>query len=210
MQTQTLKFGDIDTIAWARQRLENEQVIAAPTDTVYGLFCRFDSPTALQRLYAAKKRPVDKAIPVLVSQLDQLAQIIPMPPPPIAYQLMAKFWPGPLTIILEGLESLPGTLTADQKTIAIRMPNHQELCSLLDITGPLAATSANISDGPETHSVTEVLAQLSGRIPLVLESDQIKMTEAPASTIIDLCNKDHPRILRPGPIAEAVQRELNL
>ena len=210
MQTQILKLEDTETIAEACQLLDNEQVIAAPTDTVYGLFCRFDSPIAIQRLYDAKMRPATKAIPVLISQIDQLTQVISMPPPRMAHKLMAEFWPGPLTIIMSGLDTLPSILTANQTTIAVRMPDHQELRNLLDITGPLAATSANISDGPETHSATKVLAQLDGRIPLVLESDHELGIQSPASTIIDLSDKNQPRILRPGPVAEAVRKVLNL
>jgi len=210
MQTEILKIGQQETTNRVCELLADHQVIAAPTDTVYGLFTRFDSPTAIERIYLAKQRPADKAIPVLISKFEQLCQLATMPLPDITHRLIEKFWPGPLTLILNAVETLPTILTANQPTIAVRMPNHAALCELLDVAGPLAATSANISDGPETHSAIEVMAQLSGRIPLILEDpiSHDQPTSQLASTIVDLSKANISKIVRTGPIADRVQKVL--
>ncbi len=189
--------------------LAQEQIFAAPTDTVYGLFCRPDSVTAIERLYVAKARPPDKAIPILIGDKTHLAQVALPPWSAAATCLMERLWPGALTLVLPAQPHLPSILTAGQPTVAVRMPDHALLCALLRKTGPLAATSANRSGGPDTHSVAEVLAQLDGRIPLLLSDetrdDESLSSPTPPSTIVDLNDPLHPRLLRQGPLGEAVQ-----
>jgi L-threonylcarbamoyladenylate synthase len=189
--------------------LAQEQIFAAPTDTVFGLFCRPDSVTAIERLYVAKARPPDKAIPILIGEQAQLAQVALPPWSAAATCLMERLWPGALTLVLPAQSHLPSILTAGQPTVAVRMPDHALLCALLRKTGPLAATSANRSGGPDTHSVAEVLAQLDGRIPLLLRDetcdDRSPPSTTPPSTIVDLSDPLHPRLLRQGPLGTAVQ-----
>jgi L-threonylcarbamoyladenylate synthase len=207
MQTQILSFGDPAAIALARQLLADSQIIAAPTDTVYGLFARFDQPRALEKLYEAKDRPPQKAIPVLIGALDQLAQLTPLPLPPLAHYLAECFWPGALTLVLPALPTLPAILTAEQPTVGIRMPAHAPLCALLQQTGPLAATSANLSGQPEAHDADGVLAQLYGRLPLILaEPSQPAQVEQPPSTVVVLTDEGAGiRILRKGVLAPAIE-----
>ena len=100
---------------------------------------------------------------------------------------------------------LPDVLTAGQPTVAVRMPNHPELRALLRKTGPLAATSANRSGGPDTHTAQDVLAQLDGRIPLILSDDDNPPARSKPSTIVDLTSRAGPQILREGPLGEAVR-----
>ncbi|MCX6044651.1 MAG: L-threonylcarbamoyladenylate synthase [Chloroflexi bacterium] len=202
MQTKTLPIQDPNAQAAALALLAAQQIIAAPTDTVYGLMCRYDSAAAIELLYEAKQRPPQKAIPVLIGDPTQLALVTPAPLSPLAQSLMARFWPGPLTLVLPALATLPAILTAGQPTVAVRMPDHTALCQLIELAGPLAATSANISGGPDSATVAQVLAQLDGHIPLVLADDESERTALP-STIVDLTDLT-PRLLRPGPIAEAV------
>ena len=209
MQTQTLPIASDAAQATAYTLLMADQPIAAPTDTVYGVMCRFDSTDGIDRLYEVKQRPPQKAIPVLIADIEQLTRITPTPVTRVAEVLMAHFWPGPLTLVLPALTTLPANLTAGQPTVAVRMPAHDALRQIIRRTGPLAATSANLSGGAETTSAAEVLAQLDGRISLVLTEDE---TETPpqrtmvASTIVDVSLADqNPRILRPGPIADTVR-----
>ncbi|CAN5553446.1 hypothetical protein BH10CHL1_BH10CHL1_24120 [soil metagenome] len=203
MKTKILPIQDPNASATALALLTAQQIIAAPTDTVYGLMCRYDSAAAIELLYEAKQRPPQKAIPVLIGDQTQLTLVTPSPISSLAQSLMARFWPGPLTLVLPALASLPTILTAGQPTVAVRMPDHTALRQLITLAGPLAATSANISGGPDSATVAQVLAQLDGHIPLVLADDESERTALP-STIVDLTDSP-PRLLRPGPIADAVR-----
>jgi L-threonylcarbamoyladenylate synthase len=188
--------------------LAQDETFAAPTDTVYGIFCRPDSPVAISRIYLAKARPPDKAIPVLIGDIAQLAQVARPPWSPVATCLMARFWPGALTLVLAAQPHLPPILTAGQPTVAVRMPAHDALCALLRQTGPLAATSANRSSGPDTHSAAEVLAQLDGSIPLILADDSAVSQQSLPSTLVDLTAPAGAQILRQGELSEAVSKLL--
>jgi L-threonylcarbamoyladenylate synthase len=202
--TQVLPLADPGAQTLARTLLDQDEIWVAPTDTVYGVFCRPDRPEAIERIYIAKGRPPHKAIPILIGDREQLAQVAVVPDLPIAAQLVAAFWPGALTLVLPALPHLPEILTAGQTTVAVRMPDHAGLCALLRQTGPLAATSANRSGGPDTRTVADVLAQLDGRVPLVLYDDDQRSPTSLPSTLVDLTAADGPRILRPGPLADAV------
>ena len=186
------------------------EVIAAPTDTVYGVMCRYDDAAAIARLYEAKGRPPHKAIPLLVASGVQVAQLSAGPLPEVAATLAARFWPGALTLVVKAAPDLPAILTAGQATVAVRAPAHAALCALLMQTGPLAATSANLSGGPDTRTAREVLAQLKGRIPLILADDDESRSAAGTlpSTIVDV-TVSPAVILRAGNLAGAVQSLLD-
>ncbi|HXF62209.1 MAG TPA: Sua5/YciO/YrdC/YwlC family protein, partial [Caldilineaceae bacterium] len=110
VKTQVLPLSDPAAQATALALLAAEEIIVAPTDTVYGVMCRYDSPTAIARLYAAKDRPPVKAIPVLIGDAAQLERLVQWPLPPGAHELMARFWPGALTLVLPALPHLPDIL----------------------------------------------------------------------------------------------------
>src|SRR4051812_33946632 len=162
--------------------LAQEEIFVAPTDTVYGIFARPDSPTAIERIYIAKARPPEKAIPILIGEMADLGQVARAPWSPLAEGLMEKFWPGALTLVLPAQPHLPPILTAGQPTVAVRMPAHELLCRFLHRTGPLAATSANRSGGPDTHSTAEVMAQLQGCVPLILSEEASQSQPSLSST----------------------------
>ncbi|RLT41898.1 MAG: threonylcarbamoyl-AMP synthase [Chloroflexi bacterium] len=178
------------------------QVIGVPTDTVYGLVCRYDSSEAIAELYRVKDRPPQKALPVLIGDESQLAQVVAGPLPPLAQQLIAAFWPGPLTLILPALPHLPPVLTAGGATVGVRIPDKPFLRELARRAGPLASSSANRSGGPECSTVGEVLAQLDGRIPLLVDGGPTPLGQA--STVLDLSGAT-PAILREGPLGEIVR-----
>ena len=202
--TRVLPLADPTAQQEALSLLALEEIFAAPTDTVYGIFARPDSPTAIERIYIAKARPPDKAIPILIGDIAHLQQVARPPWSPLADVMMARLWPGALTLVLPAQPHLPAILTAGQPTVAVRMPAHAALCAFLQHTGPLAATSANRSGGADTHSAAEVLAQLDGNIPLILSDEMPTSQQSLPSTLVDLTDTAGPRILRPGPLYEAV------
>lgn len=192
------------------------ETVVAPTDTVYGVMCRYDSPDAIARLYAAKDRPPEKAIPVLIGEPRQLDSLVQIPLSPAAQALIAALWPGALTLVLAAQPHLPAILTAGQPSLAVRMPAHAGLCNLIRRSGPLAATSANRSGGPDTRSAAEALAQLDGRVRLILADPTPDPAPDPApdptvppatrpSTIVDLTDPARPTLLRPGSLDAAVR-----
>lgn len=206
--TQVLPFDDPAAQRLALTLLADEQIVVAPTDTVYGVMCAYDSPAAIARLYEAKDRPPEKAIPVLIGDPAQLDLLVQMPLPPAVQALIAALWPGALTLVLAARPHLPDILTAGQPSVAVRMPAHDQLCALIRRSGPLAATSANRSGGPNTRSAAEALAQLAGRVPLILADPAPAPGEPPAtqpSTIVDLTDPAQPRQLRAGSLDDAVR-----
>jgi tRNA threonylcarbamoyl adenosine modification protein (Sua5/YciO/YrdC/YwlC family) len=183
--------------AAALAALRAGQIVAMPTDTVYGVGVALTAPDALPRLFAAKDRPLDRAIVLLVDDLAQAARVGLFSP--AARLLAGRFWPGGLTIVLAQAPeaALPAVLTAGATTIGVRVPNHDCPRELARVLGPLPVTSANLSGRPEAFDAAAVLAQLGGRIDLVLDGGQI--LGGAASTVVD-CSGELPRILRVGAI----------
>jgi len=138
---------------------------------------------------------MSKAIPVLISRPDQLNSLI-SDFPERAGKLMEQWWPGALTLVLPKHAALPQDLTP-YPGLAVRMPDHAVALALLNQTGPLAVTSANLSDHENPRDAQGVLAQLNGLVDLVLDGG--KLTGGQASTIID-CMGNEPKLLREGPI----------
>ncbi len=189
----------------AANRVEAGEVIAVPTDTIYGLVCRYDLEKAILDLYGVKERPAEKALPVLVGEVAQLAAVAQTPIPPLAQRLIRRHWPGPLTLVLLARPGLPPALTAGGRTVAVRLPDHPFVRDLARRVGPLASSSANRSGGSECHSAREVYDQLAGRIPLIVDGGVTPGGQA--STVVDLSGPE-PRILREGPIGETIRAEL--
>ena len=171
-------------------------MIAFPTDTVYGIGVSAFQADAIERIYQVKERSALKAIPILLGDAETAQQITP-PFTPLVRILSEKFWPGPLTLIVPLLSSLPGNLSP-LPTIGLRVPDHGFTRSLLRETGPLAATSANLSGKPSALSADEVRAQLGSRVDLILDGGRSPGEKA--STVLD-CSKDKPQLLREGPLA---------
>lgn len=195
MKTLLVSICDPTAIQRAHETARAGGLVVFPTDTLYGLGCDPRSPEALQKIYAAKGRSATKAIPVLISRFEQLADVTSALPDP-ARRLMEAFWPGPLTLVLPKKNNLPPDLTP-YPGLAVRMPNHPTALALLDKTGPLAVTSANLSDHENPRDAFGVLAQLDGLVDLVLDGGEL--TGGQASTIID-CLEEEPKLLRAGPI----------
>jgi L-threonylcarbamoyladenylate synthase len=186
-----------DAIEQALRILRAGGLAAFPTDTVYGVGAlAFDGP-AVEAIYAAKDRPVEKAIPVLLADaadLDKVAVDIP----PMARILAARFWPGPLTLVVPKQPRLPESVSATE-TVAVRIPDHPVARALLRAAGPMAVTSANRSGQPSPVDAEEVMRQLNGRIPLVLDGG-LTPGGVP-STLVD-CLGAEPVLLREGPFTK--------
>jgi L-threonylcarbamoyladenylate synthase len=187
-----------EDLAQAIRVLRAGGVVAFPTDTVYGVGAHAWLPDAVERLYAAKQRPRDKAIPLLVSSVEGLSQVA-ADVPVAAYLLARRYWPGALTLVLKRAPRVPDAVTAGQETVAVRVPDHPVTQALIAALGaPLAATSANLSGQPAPDAAQGVLAQLEGRIDLILDGGTCP--EGIASTIVDL-TVTPPVILRAGGIS---------
>ena len=195
MKTQVISATHPEAIALACEVIRSGGLIAFPTDTLYGLGCDPHLPTALQKIYAAKGRSASKAIPVLISRADQLESLVSGLPEQ-STRLMERWWPGALTLVLPKNPDLPPDLTP-YPGLAVRMPDHPVALSLLDQTGPLAVTSANLSDHENPQDAQGVLAQLDGVVDLILDGGSLLGGQA--STIID-CMASEPKLLREGPI----------
>jgi L-threonylcarbamoyladenylate synthase len=164
---------------------------------VYGVGAVIWNEQAVRKLYEAKLRPADKAIPVLLADVTDLP-LVAAHPSRHALSLAKRLWPGPLTIVLPRVDGIPDEVTAGGATVAVRVPDHALVRALIRTTGaPLATTSANRSGQPSPVTAEEVVAQLGSRIPLVLDGGPCP-GGAP-STIVDLTGPT-PVILRSGPV----------
>lgn len=193
--TKVMPITTPDAIKTAQAIIARGGLVVFPTDTLYGLACDYQNSEAIQAIYRAKGRSTAKALPVLIANFDQLALLV-RTPSPIAEKLMTKYWPGPLTLILPKLENLPEALTP-YLGLAVRMPGHPFALELLTQTGPLAVTSANLSDQPNPLDAEGVLAQLGGKIDLILDGG--KLPPSPGSTIVD-CTTSQLKLVRAGAI----------
>jgi L-threonylcarbamoyladenylate synthase len=191
-----LPISDPQALLLSQEYVQAGKLIVFPTDTLYGLACDPSNPAALRNIYAAKGRSTLKALPVLIGEIEQLDQVVQSVPPQ-ASRLMKRFWPGALTIVLPKQANLPSELTP-YPGLAVRMPNHPFALELLQALGPLAVTSANLSDQINPQTAQDVWAQLAGRVDLILDGGYLEIAQA--STIID-CTGAEPILLRAGPIA---------
>lgn len=174
--------------------IKDSQVVAFPTDTVYGLGIRYDSEVAVNRLKEAKQRDANKPFPLMVSNIAQIDQVAYLDPD--YSEVVKHLMPGALTIIVKKKKAIPDYATNGKDTIAIRMPDDEFVLELLEKLGPLLVTSANMSGEKAANDENEVLQQLDGRIAAVVKGHSLS---AIPSTIIDLTAKQI-KILRQGEI----------
>lgn len=184
-----------ETIQLALNILQAGGLVAFPTDTVYGVGALAFNNTAVEAIYTAKNRPVEKAIPILIGDAGELTKVASNVPD-MAKKFASRFWPGPLTLIVPKLPTLPEAVSATN-TVAVRVPDHQIARALLRASGPMAVTSANISGQSNPATADEVFAQLGGRIALIIDGGPTP--GGIPSTLVD-CTGTNPIILREGPI----------
>jgi L-threonylcarbamoyladenylate synthase len=198
LATKVLSAADPAALARAVAVLRRGGLVCHPTDTVYGVSAGAGLPAAVERLYIVKERPRAKAIPLLLgdaTDIERVARDIPA----VAYRLMERFWPGALTIVLPAQPHVPAIVTAGSGTVALRLPDHAVPRALARALGaPLAATSANLSGRPSPRTAAEVLADLGGRVEIILDGGPCP--GGVDSTVVDLTG-ERPRIARAGAIA---------
>lgn len=197
MQTITLPAENPASIQTALELLREGEIVAFPTDTVYGLGANAFYSPGIIKLFEAKGRDANKAIAVLIGNIEQIGMLTDQINEN-AVILAKKFWPGGLTIVLPKKIELPELLSAGN-SIGIRMPNHPIALELLQEFGPIAATSANLSGKTNPQDAHDVLQQLNNRVPLILDGG--KCPGGIPSTVID-CSTDEIQILRAGAISQ--------
>ncbi len=175
-------------------------LVGLPTDTVYGIGVALDAPRGIERLFEAKGRLPDKAIMLLLAELEQASEVGVFGT--AARVLAAACWPGGLTLVLRQQPgaALPPVLTAGVPTIGVRLPDHPAPRALAAAVGPLPVTSANRSGSPTAGTADAVVAVLGHALDLVLDGGPARSDQP--STVID-CSTDLPRLLREGAIAAA-------
>ena len=196
MRTEILPASSNDTILRALSVLSAGGLVAFPTDTVYGVGALAFDGKAIESIYAAKDRPVEKAIPILISDIGELDKV-GIDIPKAALTLASRFWPGPLTILVPKRSDLPDAVSATS-TVGVRVPDHLTARTLMRAAGPMAVTSANISGGQSPINAEQVFEQLGARIPLIIDGG--KTPGGIPSTLVD-CTTSGLKILREGPLA---------
>ena len=209
METKVAIIKDINTdirfIEEAGKVIRNGGTVAFPTETVYGLGANALDDEAVRKIFIAKGRPQDNPLIIHVStkEISELVKDVPE----VAQKIIDKFWPGPLTVILEKKDIIPNVTSANLNTIGIRMPNSEIALKLIELAErPIAAPSANISGRPSPTEVERCVEDLNGRVDYIIggESSDIGVE----STIVD-CTVNPPLVLRPGGITLEMLKEIN-
>lgn len=209
MQTKLVRIDseqiDIEKVREAAALIRQGELVAFPTETVYGLGADALRPEASAKIYEAKGRPSDNPLIVHISKFEDLERIAKTVPEQ-ARKLSEAFWPGPLTMVVWKNEKVPYTTTGGMDTVAVRMPNHKAALALIAESGCLiAAPSANTSGRPSPTEASHVAEDMNGRIPMILDGGAVGI--GIESTIIDL-TEAKPMILRPGYITKQMLEEV--
>jgi L-threonylcarbamoyladenylate synthase len=205
MKTLIIPASSSDAYTQAHAILHDGGLVAFPTDTVYGVGALAFDGKAVESIYTAKDRPIEKAIPVLMAEIMDLKKVA-LDISPLIRRLASRFWPGPLTCLIPKLPIIPEAVSATD-TIGVRIPDHAVARILLRLVDPMAVTSANISGQPSPTTAEEVYDQLNGRIPLIIDGG--KTPGGIPSTLVD-CTTAELKILREGPISlEEIKAKLS-
>ena len=205
----TIKKVDLDkeqgrlAIAQAATLIRAHELVAFPTETVYGLGANAIDAMAVAKIFAAKGRPADNPLICHISSFEMGEKLADFTP--LARLLAEHFWPGPLTIVLTHHDNVPEITTAKLNTVALRWPSHPIAMALIkEANTPIAAPSANLSGRPSPTTAAHVLQDMEGKIPMILDGGAVDI--GLESTVVDARGK-FPRLLRPGKITA---EELNV
>jgi len=178
--------------------LKQGGIVACPTDTVYGVGAAINIESAVERVFQIKGRPHSRALPILLAEKYQIAEVAKIVPP-LARRLADRFFPGALTIVLPKADSVSDIITGGRKTIAMRIADHPIPIAVVRGLGvPIVGTSANLSGSPSALTAEEVRTHLGDKVDMIING--CRCPGGWESTIIDLSGKT-PRILRKGPIS---------
>ena len=187
---------DGEALQLAARLFQEGELVAFPTETVYGLGANALDAGAVLRIFQAKGRPADNPLIVHIWSEDQLGPLCEVTE--AARRLMAAYWPGPLTLLLPKKAAVPDTVTAGLTSVGVRMPSHPVAREMLQVCGlPIAAPSANLSTRPSPTTAAHVYEDMNGRIPLILDGGACEV--GVESTVLDMTG-DIPTVLRPGAI----------
>jgi len=196
---------EVDKIRIAADMIRKGGTVAFPTETVYGLGADALNAEAVRKLFEAKERPPDNPIIVHVANKKDV-YLLARDIPKAAETLIAKFWPGPLTLVLKRSKLVPDITVVGLDTIAIRMPKNKVALALLKESGtPIAAPSANLAGKPSPTTAKHVIEDLAGRIDIILDAGPTKI--GVESTVINMTSSS-PMILRPGGTPYETLREV--
>lgn len=196
---------ETNLIAEGARVIKKGGLVAFPTETVYGLGADGLNPDAVMKIFQVKGRPQENPLILHVYSLDQARELV-LSWPPAAEALAQKFLPGPLTLILPRAEGIPDLVTAGLPTVALRYPSNSVALALIEASGvPLAAPSANLSGRPSPTHPQHVLADLEGKIDIILDGGPTEV--GVESTILSLADK-RPVLLRPGGVTREEIEEL--
>ncbi len=196
---------DSEALQQAAELLRQGELVAFPTETVYGLGADALRPEASKKIYAAKGRPSDNPLIIHVAEFEALGKIVEEVPDK-AKLLADKFWPGPLTMIMRKSAAVPYETTGGMETVAVRMPDHPLALALIrEGGGYVAAPSANTSGRPSPTLAEHVYQDLSGKVAMILDGGAVGI--GLESTIVDL-SENIPMILRPGYITKEMLEEV--
>jgi L-threonylcarbamoyladenylate synthase len=210
MQTRILKINpknpNLSQIRKAAKIIQTGKLVAFPTETVYGLGANALDHTAVKKIFEAKGRPSDNPLIIHISDIADLG-ILADAIPKAAFDLIDRFWPGPLTLVLKKSKIVPKITTGGLNTVAIRMPKNKIAQALISESGtPIAAPSANVAGRPSPTTAQHVTEDLAEKIPMIIDGGSTKI--GIESTVVDLSRKT-PMLLRPGGITlEQLQKVL--
>ncbi len=197
--TRFIKDNDIEGLTFASEKIRAGEVVAFPTETVYGLGADALNEDAVKKIFEAKGRPGDNPLIVHIwdkSQIDELVSCIT----PVARILIDKFMPGPITVIMPKSDKVPSSVTAGLGTVGIRMPSHPLCNRFLKMCGcPVAAPSANLSGSPSPTTALHVMNDMDGYVSAVIDGGDCEV--GLESTVVDATG-DVPVILRPGAVTK--------
>ncbi len=209
MKTEVLKINSISDseaeLSRAAELIRSGQLVAFPTETVYGLGANAMDEKAVEKIFVAKGRPGDNPLIVHIAEINDIKPLVTSIDEK-AYSLINKFWPGPLTIIFNKSSKVSDKVTAGLSTVAIRMPSHPVALELIKKSGvPIAAPSANRSGKPSPTTAKHVYEDMDGRIPMILDGGSADV--GVESTVLDMTGKV-PVILRPGGVTYEMLSEV--
>lgn len=194
MKTQVLPVNE-QSIALAAQLLQDGELVALPTETVYGIAADARNGQAVHKIFEAKGRPQDNPLIVHICGMEMLRGIV-AEVPPRAEKLAAAFWPGPLTMVMPRGREVSEVTCAGLDTVGVRMPSHPVVQAVIRASGvAFAAPSANLSGKPSPTNAQDTLADMDGRLPLILDGGESAV--GVESTVVSVVG-EHPMLLRPG------------
>ena len=204
MQTQVLPVNE-QSIALAAQLLRRGELVALPTETVYGIAADARNGAAVEKIFEAKGRPQDNPLIVHIADLSMWHGLV-AEFPPRARALAEAFWPGPLTMVLPRGPEVSDVVCAGLDTVGLRMPSHPVVQAVIKASGvAFAAPSANLSGKPSPTNAADTLTDMDGRLPLILDGGDSAV--GVESTVISLAG-EHPVLLRPGLVTKEQMEEV--